>query len=89
MSSTKPAVQHTPTDEEYQHAVFAAFVLTEQNKALRERRDDLVAAVRRAIPWMGKLIADGAHKNSVLPRDAEIALDMLEAALAKAEGGAS
>jgi hypothetical protein len=47
---------------------------------------ELLAALRRAVPWLGKMIADGAHLNSVLPRDCEMALAQAEAAIAKAGG---
>lgn len=47
---------------------------------------DLAAACKRAIPWLGKLIADGAHLNSVAPNDAIGALEQLEAAIARTEG---
>ena len=56
------------------------------NAALIAAAPDLLAALRRATPWLGKLIADGGHNNAVLPRDAEAALAMAEAAIAKAEG---
>jgi hypothetical protein len=49
---------------------------------------DMIAALKRAIPWMGKLIADGTHLNSVAPNDAVGALEQLEAALAKVEAQA-
>ncbi len=49
------------------------------------QRDELLAACKRALPWLGKLIANGGHMASVLPRDAEIAMDMTQAAIARAE----
>lgn len=42
---------------------------------------DLEAALRRAVPWLGKLIADGAHMNAVAPNDAVGALQQAEAIL--------
>ena len=47
---------------------------------------ELLEALKRAAPWLGKMIADGAHMNSVLPKDCERTLQMIEAAIAKAEG---
>jgi hypothetical protein len=47
---------------------------------------ELLEALKRAAPWLGKMIADGAHKNSVLSRDCEVTLKLVEAAIAKAEG---
>lgn len=46
--------------------------------------DDLIAALDRLIPWIGKMIADNAHRNSVAPLDCENGLRQAEAALAKA-----
>lgn len=45
--------------------------------------DELVAACERALPWIGKMIADKAHLNSVAPNDCVGAMEQLEAALAK------
>lgn len=45
--------------------------------------EDLVAACKRALPWIGKMIADNGHLNSVLPNDCIGAMEQLEAALAK------
>lgn len=45
---------------------------------------DLLAALQRAAPWLGKLIADKGHENSVLPSDAIRTLKMVEAAISKA-----
>ena len=47
---------------------------------------DLLAALRRVAPWIGKLIADGGHLQCVAPQDAVGALDQAEAAIAKAKG---
>lgn len=46
---------------------------------------ELLAACKRAAPWLGKLIGDGGHKNAVLPRDAMRTLRLVEAVIAKAE----
>lgn len=47
--------------------------------------DELVDALRRATPWLGKMIADGAHMNSVAPNDCIGALQQAEHALARAK----
>jgi hypothetical protein len=60
----------------------------EANARLIAAAPELLAALRRAVPWLGKMIADGAHLNSVLPRDCEMALRQAEAIIAKAEGKA-
>lgn len=43
-------------------------------------------AAQRALPWIGKLIAEGAHMHSVCPNDAVGAMDQLEAAIVQAGG---
>jgi len=47
---------------------------------------EMLEALHRAVPWLGKLIADKGHLQSVLPNDAVRALQMAEAAIIKAEG---
>lgn len=47
---------------------------------------ELLSACKRALPWLGKLIADGGHLESVAPNDAIGAMEQLEAAIKKAEG---
>jgi hypothetical protein len=47
---------------------------------------DLLKALQRCAPWMGKLIAEGVHERAVLPNDAIRSLAMAEAAIAKAVG---
>ena len=49
---------------------------------------DLLEACEAALPWIGKMIADGAHMNSVAPNACVGAMQRLEAAIrkAKAEG---
>ena len=59
---------------------------TRENARLIAAAPDLLAALERCIPWMGKLIAEGAHLQSILPNDAVVALDQAEAAIAKARG---
>ena len=51
-----------------------------------EHADELLAALQRALPWLGKLIADGGHLNSVAPNDAVGAMQQAEAAIKKALG---
>ncbi len=51
-----------------------------------EAAPEMLAALQRAAPWLGKLIADGGHLQATLPADAVRTLDMVEAALAKVEG---
>ena len=43
---------------------------------------DPLAACKRAAPWLGKLIAEGVHQQSVAPNDAVRTLQMVEAAIA-------
>ena len=45
----------------------------------------LKAALGRAVPWLGKLIADGGHLNAVAPNDAIGAMDQAQAALDKVQ----
>lgn len=52
----------------------AAPELLEENKRLK-------AALERALPWLGRLIADGGHLNSVAPNDAIGAMEQADAAL--------
>jgi hypothetical protein len=57
------------------------------NQDLRSALTETLDALKRCVPWMGKLIADNAHLNSVAPNDAVGALAQAEAAIAKAERG--
>jgi len=59
-----------------------------ERDALQATNAQLLTSLKRAAPWLGKLIADDAHLNSVAPGDAIRTLEMVEAAIAKAEGGA-
>ncbi len=36
---------------------------------LRIDRADLLDAINRLMPWIGKMIADGSHLSAVCPRD--------------------
>lgn len=56
----------------------------DSNVRLIASAPELLAALQRAVPWLGKLIADGGHMNSVAPNDAVGALQQAEAAIAKA-----
>lgn len=46
---------------------------------------ELLAALKRVVPWIGKMIADGGHQDAVAPLDCENALKQAEAAIAKAD----
>lgn len=48
---------------------------------------ELLAALERITPWIGKMIADGAHLGAVLPGDCEQALRQAAAAIEKAKHG--
>lgn len=45
----------------------------------------ILAALKRAVPWLGRMIADGGHLETVAPNDAIGALAQAEAAIAEAE----
>jgi len=72
-------VPEFPEDED--PGVEAANRAGEEMRRLRQENRTLRAAVSRAIPWLGKLIADGGHLNSVAPNDAIGALQQMEAAI--------
>ena len=61
-------------------------VKTEQEAHLIAAAPELLLAVKRAEMWIGKMIADGAHLNSVAPGQCVTTLRMIEAAIAKSEG---
>lgn len=56
------------------------------NAQLITAAPELLDALRRATPWLGKMIADGGHLKSVLPNDCLIVLQLANSAIAKAEG---
>ena len=56
------------------------------NAKLIAAAPELLAALNRALPWLGRLIADGGHLNSVAPNDAIGAMNQAQAAIDKATG---
>lgn len=48
---------------------------------------ELLEALERVTPWIGKMIADGAHLGTVLPGDCEQALSQARGAIEKAKHG--
>lgn len=56
------------------------------NALLIASAPELLEACKRALPWMGKLIASRVHEDCVMPNDAVRTMEMLEAYIAKAEG---
>lgn len=59
-----------------------------QDALLIAAAPDLLEACKRALPWIGKMIADKAHLNAVAPNDCVGAMEQLEAAITKAKGDA-
>jgi len=57
------------------------------NQQTAELRAEMLEVLQRAAMWLGKMIADEAHMNSVLPKDCERTLDMVETAIRKATEG--
>src|SRR5687768_14796012 len=45
---------------------------------------ELLEAIKRVVPWLGKMIVDGHHLEAVAPNDAIRSLQMAEAAISKA-----
>jgi hypothetical protein len=89
MKFRKQITKHTAVDETFYLVSDAAGRLMAKAYSpdvaiLVSAAPELLAALRRCVPWIGKMIADGAHKNSVLPLDCENALRQAEAAIAKA-----
>lgn len=79
----------TPTVARYDLPEFI-IPLDEQkaNAYLIASAPELLEACKRALPWMGKLIASRVHEDCVMPNDAVRTMEMLEAYIAKAEGRA-
>lgn len=72
-------------DDELDGGEEAEEELNDDRAALVETKAEigrLRAALARAVPWLGKMIADGGHLESVAPNDAIGALAQAEAALA-------
>lgn len=59
---------------------------TVENARLIAAAPDMLHALRRAAPWLARLIADGGHHGCAAPNDAVRTLQRVEAAIAKAEG---
>ena len=53
---------------------------------MTELEQELLAALKNAERWLGKMIADGGHNNSVAPQHCEQTLRQVSAAINKAEG---
>lgn len=56
------------------------------NAALMALAPDMLLCLRRAAPWMGRLIADGGHSACAAPGDAEACLAQIEALLNRLDG---
>jgi hypothetical protein len=73
--------------QERRDGIKAYLALQRANRELREQRDILHLALKRSVPWLGKLIADGGHLESVAFCDAVGALQQAEAAIAQTQPG--
>ena len=87
----RPWVSETEASEEDVHGILLPARAygrtqeeTEANARLIAAAPALLAALRRAVPWLGKMIADGGHLAAVLPADCVAALDQAEAAITDA-----
>lgn len=60
---------------------------TLKHAVLMASAPELLAALRRVVPWLGKMIADNGHMQAVLPNDAVRSLQMAEAAIEQATAG--
>lgn len=54
------------------------------NARLIAAAPDMLAALKRAEPWLGRLIAENTHIDCVMPNDAIRTLEMISAAIARA-----
>jgi hypothetical protein len=61
------------------------FVFSDTASRLAPISLGMLASMRRMVPWLGKLVANGGHLNSVAPQDAVNALAEAEMILAKAK----
>jgi len=80
-----------PFEDEDSWYIFsdAAHGDAEADAHLIEASPDLYDACKAAIPWLAKMIADEGHANCARPSLCVKALLDMEAAVKKAEGGAS
>jgi hypothetical protein len=54
-------------------------------QASQSRERELLFALKRCVPWLGKMIADGGHLQAVAPNDAVLSLARAEQLIAKIE----
>jgi hypothetical protein len=60
--------------------------IVEADARLIEAAPAMFKSLNRLIPWIGRMIADGAHKNTVAPLDCENGLAEAEALIKKILG---
>ena len=70
--------------ESKDRVIFDGFNGEESNARLAAASPEMLHALKRALPWIGKMIADNAHMNSVAPNDCVGAMQEMEAAILKA-----
>ncbi|NQV85455.1 MAG: hypothetical protein HQ492_00045 [Woeseiaceae bacterium] len=70
--------------DEDRYAAIDHYVDPEDRKRIetQHRANELRAALKRIVPWLGRMICDGGHLPCVAPNDAVGALHQAEAALA-------